>query len=107
MKWGDILLNPRPDASPWKYKSDNKTVIAWACGLPVARDAAELGQLLDPVFRAEEILRRWGEVREHFDVRQSVREWLEAYRATVAERARALEACAVAGDALDVAVMGG
>lgn len=43
----DILLNPRPEQSAHRYKSDNKTLLAWAAGVAVARDGAELARLLD------------------------------------------------------------
>jgi hypothetical protein len=71
----DILLNPRPERAPWHYKSDNKTVIAWALGVPVARTPDELRALVDPARRRAEIDIRRREVRRLWDVRLSVREW--------------------------------
>lgn len=43
----DILLNPRPDRPPFCYKSDNKSLVAWAAGVAVAREGIELGDLLN------------------------------------------------------------
>lgn len=71
----DLLLNPRPDIPPFSYKSDNKTRIAWALGLPVARTAEELRRLINPQERQAEIAQRADEVREQWDVRQSVAQW--------------------------------
>ena len=71
----DILLNPRPDVAPYSYKSDNKTHIAWALGMPVARTADELERLCDPAERLAEVARRRAEIESEWDVRISVQEW--------------------------------
>lgn len=51
----DILLNPRPSQPPYCYKSDNKTLLAWAAGVAVARDGAELEGLLVPEKRRQQV----------------------------------------------------
>lgn len=73
----DILLNPQPPGSPWKYKSNNKTLTAWACGVPVAHDVRELYELLDltPEERFALGQERRREVEERWDVRLSVEQW--------------------------------
>jgi hypothetical protein len=70
----DVVVNPRLSHGRWQYKSSNKTVNAWALGLPVAHSAAELAHFLSEEARREEGKRRYDEVRERFDVRQSVDE---------------------------------
>ena len=71
----DVLLNPRPDVPPFSYKSDNKTLIAWALGLPVARTAQELEELCDPEWRRVEAASRRAEVESDWSVALSVQEW--------------------------------
>lgn len=41
----DVLLNPRPEIDPWRYKSNNKTLISHALGVPAVRTVAELAKL--------------------------------------------------------------
>jgi hypothetical protein len=50
----DVLLNPRSDQDQYRYKSDNKTQIAHALGMPVAVDVADLRRLTDPEERRKE-----------------------------------------------------
>lgn len=71
----DILLNPRPDIAPFSYKSDNKTLVAWAMGMPVARTPEELRGLCAPSARRDESEKRRREVREKWDVCYSVEQW--------------------------------
>ena len=78
--WGrvieyDVLLNPLPDAAPFSYKSDNKTLIAWALGMPVARTVEDIARLCDPRTRRREVEARALEVGALWDVRKSVEEW--------------------------------
>jgi hypothetical protein len=71
----DVLLNPRPDVPPFSYKSDNKTLIAWALGMPVAQTAQELEQLCDPEWRRMEACSRRAEVEQDWRIEKSVRQW--------------------------------
>ena len=73
----DILLNPLPDDGQFRYKSDNKTLIAWTLGLPVARTAQELRELCDSEWRRVESLTRWVEVRTEWNIERSVVQWQE------------------------------
>ncbi|TSA39473.1 hypothetical protein D4Q85_01060 [bacterium] len=50
----DILLNPQSDTGKYRYKSDNKTMIAHALGMSVATCEEDLRQLADPAERAKE-----------------------------------------------------
>lgn len=51
----DIVLNPQSSKAFFKYKSNNKTIIAWKLGLPVATSSEELEMLINPECRNREI----------------------------------------------------
>jgi hypothetical protein len=71
----DIVLNFSLDSGRWKYKSNNKTILAWALGLPVARSVDELASLISEDTRIQEAERRLLEVQRDYDIRQSVDEY--------------------------------
>jgi len=71
----DLMLNP-PILSPYsKYKSQNKTYLAWALGLPVATNGDELRELLDMVYLRGQSHRVYDLVRLEYDVKQSIKEY--------------------------------
>ena len=73
----DIILNP-PLLSPYaRFKSKNKTYLAWALGIPVAHNAEELERFLDADTRAEEGDRVYKLVREDYGVEKSITEYKE------------------------------
>lgn len=74
---GDIVLNPRFEHGKWRFKSNNKTITAWALGMPVANTREDLERLLPVHARIEEANTRLIEIREKYDVRQSVSEYKE------------------------------
>jgi hypothetical protein len=79
----DVLLNPRLGVAPFSYKSDNKTLIGWALGMPVARNAQELEALCDPEWRAQ-VTRTWqDEIEQNWQVEKSVRQWEKIVEAWV------------------------
>ncbi len=71
----DIVLNPSLDVPPFNYKSNNKTIIAQALGLPVATSREDLVLLMDPDHRAWVSWKRKGYVGRKYDVHQSVEQW--------------------------------
>lgn len=71
----DIVLNPQSQNGRWKYKSNNKTLTAWALGLPVAHNDKELKSFQSEQARVEEGERVYNEVREKYDVKKSVEEF--------------------------------
>lgn len=71
----DILVNPRPNVPPYTYKSDNKTLIAWALGMPVARTPEEIAKLCNEKQRWLESAIRYQDVENKHDVRLSVQQW--------------------------------
>jgi hypothetical protein len=68
----DVIVNPKTNAGRWKYKSNNKTIHAWALGLPVAHNDGELKSFLTEEARIAEAEKRYVEVREKYDIRKSV-----------------------------------
>jgi len=71
----DLVLNPQSKIGNWKYKSNNKTVTAWALGLPVAHNDQELKALISEEARKAEAEKRLAEVVESYDVLKSVDEY--------------------------------
>lgn len=68
----DIILNPRSKTGKWKYKSDNKTSIARALGLPVAFSPDDINKFMDPNNRKIESEKRLKEIIKKRDVNLSV-----------------------------------
>ncbi len=77
---GDIVLNNRPETGKFKYKSDNKTVIAWALGMPVAKTVEELELFMDPIAREAEARKRIDEVKSEWSSDRTVREYRDVIR---------------------------
>lgn len=71
----DVVVNPQSAAGRWKYKSNNKTILAWALGLPAAHTKTELESMMTEEQRIAEADKRYAEVVENYDVRQSVEEY--------------------------------
>lgn len=69
---GDIVLNPKYTKGKWKYKSDNKTFIARALGVPVAHTEEELIALIPEEARIKASLDGLKSAKEEYDVRLSV-----------------------------------
>jgi len=81
---GDFVLNYRPNTGKYIYKSDNKTLIAWSLGMPVARSSEDVDRFMEPGAREEEAKIRTQEVKEHHDAKQSVVD----YRHVISEAER-------------------
>lgn len=73
--FADIALNPPLMQGNWRYKSNNKTLIAWALGLPVANDGDDLRRFLDPEERTKEAALRWEEVKKDWDIKLSIKQY--------------------------------
>lgn len=85
----DMVINPRIESGRFKFKSNNKTLTAWACGLPVAADGDEMERYLDPDARKLEAERRIGEVARDWDVSLSVAAYREIIAGAAAKRGSA------------------
>ena len=71
---GDIALNPQKTKGKWKFKSNNKTLLAWSLGLPVATNSEELELYINENERKNEIKKRSIELVEKWDIKYSVEE---------------------------------
>lgn len=71
----DIVINPRGTKGRWKFKSNNKTIMSWALGLPVAHSEEEMTLLIPEAARKVEAEIRLKEVKEKYDVKISVQEF--------------------------------
>lgn len=71
----DIVLNPKLPKGRFQFKSDNKTVLAWALGMPVAIDAEDMERFMDEDERRKEAELRGQQVVKYWDINISVREF--------------------------------
>lgn len=72
---GDIVLNYQPPMGKYLYKSSNKTDIAYALGLPVAKTAEDLERLMDAKEREKDVA-VWNLARRaEMDIKNSAREY--------------------------------
>jgi hypothetical protein len=69
---GDIVINPRYTKGKWKYKSENKTALSWALGIPVAHDEKELDLLMTEEQRQSTSKLGYEKVVGEYDVKLSV-----------------------------------
>lgn len=72
LRRADVVLNPTSGVGRFKYKSNNKTITAWALGLPVAATPEELELYKSPEARNAEVAKRQVEIKEDYDVKRSV-----------------------------------
>lgn len=75
----DIVLNPRSSKGRYVFKSNNKTITAWALGLPVAHNADELESFVEESDRKKEAELRLIEVKDKYDVKESVKQYKEIF----------------------------
>ena len=74
----DAVLMPAPSGDEkGKYKSNNKTVQAWAQGMPVVATKDDLDRFMDPKEREKESKKRLKEVKDKWDVKYSVEDYRE------------------------------
>lgn len=74
----DLVIMPEPEGDERaKFKSNNKTLQAWALGLPVAKSADDLDRFASAEERNKERELRLKEISEKWDVRLSVEEYKE------------------------------
>jgi hypothetical protein len=71
----DIVINPKIESGRWKYKSNNKTLAAWAIGLPVAHTRGELAALISEEARVSEAELQYSRVFDQYHIRQSADEY--------------------------------
>jgi hypothetical protein len=71
----DIIINYSLSYGRWVYKSDNKSSLAWALGIPVAHSKEELIKLMAAPARDAESEQKYILVKSEYDVRHSVRQY--------------------------------
>lgn len=71
----DVCILPDGIRPMDKYKSENKTIIANLCGLPVVKNAEELDKMLDPNARQEHIDSIYANIKEEYNCVKSVAEY--------------------------------
>lgn len=74
MKQADIAL--MPNHSSRKYKSNNKVIESYLCGLPVAANYEELKRFIDPVERQKEVDEKIQYARREYNIQLSVSEYI-------------------------------
>ena len=71
----DIVLNPRWFTPRFTYKSNNKTIIAQALGLPVAYDIEELEALMEPDGRKKQLRDIDAKLHWDYDIKRSAEQY--------------------------------
>ena len=77
IKEADIVLNPKSDKAFYKYKSNNKTLIGWKLGLPVAITSDDLARFIDPIERNKEIIAKEIQFVQDFHISKSAEQYRE------------------------------
>lgn len=83
----DFVLLPEDTRPRGKFKSTNKTLTAWTLGLPVAKTKEDVIRFLDPEERKKESELRLKEVREKWDIKQSIKQMQDLINKIKKERA--------------------
>jgi hypothetical protein len=73
----DFVLNPNFMEKNFKFKSNNKTIISWALGNPVAISVEDVEKFIDPNERNKEVLMRQKELHELYDIKLSVNQYVK------------------------------
>ena len=76
----DMILNPPiPNVKKRShmYKTNNKSLISWALGIPVASNLDELKDLMGEKERIEEAEKKLKMIKEEYDVKLSVKQFKE------------------------------
>jgi adenylate kinase family enzyme len=85
---GDIVLNPKIDSGRFRFKSENKTLIAWALGMPVAKDSEDLERFVSEEERTKEAKIRLDEIQSNHLVQKSVQQYKELINDLFAKKAQ-------------------
>jgi hypothetical protein len=75
----DMLLNPRSDRASFRYKSNNKSVIAWKLRVPVAVTGDDIARFIDPDERNREA-EKYEFVENEYDIEKSVQQYQDIFR---------------------------
>lgn len=73
----DICVLPKGFRPQDEFKSENKTIIAQLCGLPVINNSDQVEGFMDPDKRNQHIDSIYGKIKADYDCRNSVKEYKE------------------------------
>jgi hypothetical protein len=76
----DICVLPKGNRPQDRYKSENKTVIAGLCGLPVVTNAEELDSMMEAEARNGHINTIHSKLKQDYDVMKSIEEYKNLIR---------------------------
>lgn len=82
----DICILPMGSRPHDKYKSENKTIQAQLCGLPVAKTAEEVDALMTAKARNEAVAVVYEKLKQDYDARRSVKEYKQLIDQLIKER---------------------
>lgn len=74
---GDFVINPPSPMGDMRFKSSNKSIIAWALGMPVVNSAEDMDRFMDPVERTKEVELRGKEILRDWDNQLSINQYKE------------------------------
>lgn len=83
---GDFVINPPSPLGDLRFKSNNKTLISWALGMPVVNAADDLDRFLDPAERQKEAELRRAEVEKDWIIDLSINQYKEIIANVLKER---------------------
>ena len=79
IKEADILLNPRSDKAFYKYKSNNKSLIGWQLGLPVAVTNEDVIRLMNPDERNREVAIMKPVVEKEYPIEKTAEQYRDIF----------------------------
>jgi hypothetical protein len=71
----DMVLNPRSAKALYKYKSNNKSIIGWKLGLPVAVTNEEIDRFINADERNKEVFAKIKLVNAEYNILQSAQQY--------------------------------
>lgn len=72
---GDFVINPPSPLGDLRFKSNNKTIISWALGMPVVQAADDMDRFLDPAERQKEAELRRKDVERDWNISLSIKQY--------------------------------
>jgi hypothetical protein len=75
IKEADILLNPRSDKAFFRYKSNNKSLVGWLLGLPVAVTGEDVIRLMNPDERNRDVSIMQPVVKQEYHIGKSAEQY--------------------------------
>jgi len=75
IKSGDFAINPPSMNRGFRFKSNNKTLISWALGLPVANTADDMDKYMEAKERTKAVEETMIEIKKEWIVEKSIRQY--------------------------------